>query len=257
MKKTFGLIFIFLLTVSTAFSADMRFIQVDGVLYNQTSSDKFEQLIDRINNEKGVEFIVFTGNNISKPDKSELESFLVKAKKINKPYYIVLGQKDVNKKKGLSKKDYMELVRKKAKAHKLINSPNYVFTKNGIVFIVADGSKEVIPTTNGYYKEDVILWLDNQLDSAKDKNVVIIQHYPLIPPCQRETYYTFKADEYMKLLNEHKNVKAVIAGHFNANSEQIVNGIVHISTKEAPSYRIIDILDYDTKSPTFWSTIKE
>ena len=257
MKKTFGLIFIFLLTISTVFSADMRFIQVDSVLYNQSSAGKFEKLIEKINQEKNVEFIVFTGNNIAKSDKAELEAFLVSNKKLKKPFYIVLGQKDVYKKKGLNKQEYMTLVRKKAKAHKRINSPNYIFERNGILFIVADGSKEVIPTTNGYYKEDVILWLDEQLDKNKNKNVVILQHYPIVPPCQKETYYTFKADEYLRLLSEHKNVKAVVAGHFNCKSEQEINGILHISTKDAPSYRIIDILDYDTDNPTFWSTIKE
>ena len=257
MKKTFGLIFIFLLTISAVFSEDMRFIQVDSALYNKSSADKFEQLIEKINQEKNVEFIIFTGNNIAKSDKAELEAFLVSAKKLNKPYYVVLGQKDVYKKKGLSKKEYVELVHKKAKAHKRIDSPNYMFEKNGIIFVVADGSKEVIPTANGYYKEDVILWLDGVLDRNKDKNIVIIQHYPLIPPCQKETYYTYKADEYLRLLSEHKNVKVVIAGHFNCNSEQEINGILHISTENAPIYRIIDILDYDTDNPTFWSTIKE
>ena len=61
----------------------------------------------------------------------------------------------------------------------------------------------------------------------------------------------------MKLLSEHSNVKAVIAGHFNTNKEDIVEGILHISTKNAPNYRVIDILDYETENPTFWSTIKE
>ena len=91
----------------------------------------------------------------------------------------------------------------------------------------------------------------------KDKNVIILQHYPIIPPATKETHYTYKADEYLKLLSEHKNVKAVVSGHFDVNKEQEVNGILHISTKNAPIYRVIDILDYETKNPTFWSTIKE
>ena len=257
MKNILGILIILLLTVSSVFSADMRFVQVDGLLYNETSSDKFVQLIEKINKEKNVEFIIFTGNNIAKPNKAELESFLKCAKNLNRPFYIVLGQKDVNKKKGLGKKEYMEMVHKKAKAHRRIQSPSYMFEKKGVLFIVVDGSKEVIPTTNGYYKEDVILWLDEQLDNNKDKNVVIVQHYPLVPPCIKETYYTFKADEYLKLLSEHKNVKAVVAGHFNASNEQNVNGVLHISTQDAPTYRIIDILDCDTANPTFWSTLKE
>ena len=173
------------------------------------------------------------------------------------PYYIVLGQKDVNLKKDLGKKEYIKTVRRKNFAHRKIFSPNYVFNKKGMIFIIADGSKEVIPTSIGYYKEDVILWLDEKLDDYKDKNVVILQHYPIVPPALKETHYTYKADEYLRLLSEHKNVKAVVAGHFGVNKEQEVNGILHISTKNAPTYRIIDILDYETKNPTFWSTIKE
>lgn len=257
MKKIFGLLATILLTILTAFSADMRFVQVDGVLYNSKNNESFKNLIEKINKEKDVEFIVFTGNNISKPNQEELKNFLNESKKLNKPFYVILGQKDVNKQKDLGKKEYMEIVRKNVRTHKKINSPNYVFEKKGIVFIVADGSKEVIPTPMGYYKEDVILWLDEQLDKYENKNVVILQHYPIIPPCQKETHYTYKADEYLKLISEHKNVKAIVSGHFDANNEQEYNGVLHISTKNAPVYRIIDILDCDTKNLTFWSTIKE
>lgn len=257
MKKIFGLLTAFLLTSLSAFSADMRFIQVDGALYNKANEQSFNSLIEKINKEKDVEFIVFTGNNISKPNQEELKSFLYNAKKLNKPFYIVLGQKDVNKQKDLSKKQYMEIVSKNVRNHKKINSPNYVFEKKNIVFIVADGSKEIIPTTMGYYKEDVILWLDEQLDNFENKNVIILQHYPVIPPCKKETHYTYRADEYLRLVSEHKNIKAIVAGHFDVNNETTYNGVLHISTKNAPVYRIIDILDYDTEKPTFWSTIKE
>lgn len=61
----------------------------------------------------------------------------------------------------------------------------------------------------------------------------------------------------MKVLAKHKNVKAVIAGHFGVNNEQKVNGILHISTAPAPFYRIIDIMDYETPNPTIWAQLKE
>lgn len=257
MYKLIAFFFLFFLSIQTVFSADMRFIQVDSVLYNNNNRENFEKLIEKINKEKDVEFVVFTGNNISKPSKIELESFLSVAKKLDMPYYIVLGQKDVNKQKHFGKKEYLQTLNKKNRILKRIKSPNYVFVKKGVVFIVADGSKEVIPTPIGYYKEDVILWLDEQLDNYRDKNVVILQHYPLVPPIKKETHYTYKADEYLSLLSEHKNVKAVVSGHFDANSEKVVENILHISTKSAPVYRIIDILDYETENPTFWSTIKD
>lgn len=257
MNKFIGLLTLFLLTVSSAFSADMRFIQVDGVLLNSKDTKPFEILVEKINNEKNVEFVVFTGNNISCPKKENLEAFISIAKKLDRPYYVVLGQKDVNLQKAFGKKDYVRVLQKKTRTHRKIESPNYVFKKKNLVFIVADGSKEVIPTAMGYYRDDVILWLDEQLDEYADKNVVILQHYPIVPPSKRETHYTYKAEDYLKLLSEHKNVKAVVAGHFGVNNEQTYEGILHIATKNAPVYRIIDILDYETSNPTFWSTIKE
>ena len=257
MKKFLGIFLLFFITTTSAFSAEMRFVQVDGALYNNASNTQFEKLIEKINAEKNIKFVVFTGNNISKSNDEILKSFLKKAKKLKSPYYVVLGQKDVYKQKGLSKEEYVKILNKKAKAHRRIKSPNYVFTKNKVVFIVADGSKEFMPSPIGYYRENVLLWLDEQLDKYEDKNVVILQHYPIIPPAKKETYYTYKADEYLQLLSEHKNVKAVISGHFNVNNEQMKDGILHISTQNAPAYRVIDILDYETENPQFWSVIKD
>jgi hypothetical protein len=83
---------------------------------------------------------------------------------------------------------------------------NYVFEKQGIVFIVADGSKDVIPSTIGYYKDNVIEWVDATLDLYPNKNVVILQHFPIIPPSDRESYYTYKADVYLDMLNLTKKI---------------------------------------------------
>ncbi len=151
----------------------------------------------------------------------------------------------------------MKLLSKNVRAHKKITSPNYLFEKNGVVFIVLDGSKEVIPTSMGYYKPETVTWLDEQLTLNKDKNVIIIQHYPIIPPAAKEMKYTAKPENYLKTIAKHKNVKAIIAGHFNVNNEIDFNGVKHISTAEVPVYRIIDILDCETKNPEFWSIIKE
>ena len=247
MKKLLVFLCVFLALTISAYSADMRFIQVDSALYNNNSASNFTQMIDKINQEKNIEFIVFTGNNIASPDKTELESFLNCAKKIKKPIYIVLGQKDVNKQKEMSKKEYMKLVQKRIKTHKNIEQPNYIFIKKDVVFMVVDGSKDVIPTSMGYYKEDVLKWLDTQLCKYKNKNVVIFQHYPVVPPCKKESLYTYKAEDYMKVLQKHANVKAVISGHFNTNNEQQVNNIVHISTQNAPTYRIIDMVNYEAE----------
>ena len=257
MLRFLGLFIVFILSAPTVFSADMRFIQIDGVFHSEKNSQKLETLVEKINKEKNVEFVVFTGNNISKPNKKDLESFVKTTKALKVPYYVVLGNKDTNKQQELGKKEYVEYLSKNIKSHKKIKSPNYAFKKKNLVFIAVDGSKEVLPSSMGYYRPNVLDWLDEQLDINRDKKVVILQHFPIVPPAKKESYYTYKADEYLNMLSTHKNVKAVIAGHFNVNNEQTVNNILHIATQNAPKYRVIDILDYDNENPTFWSTIKE
>ena len=259
MKKILVLMLFFLFTTISAFCADMRFIQVDGVLFkanDKNSISRLENIVNDINKQKNVDFVVFSGNNIAKPTQKNLEDFVKIAKQLNSPFYFILGNKDINKQKDFGKIEYLEYLQKKVKTHKKITSPNYIISKKDLIFIVVDGSKEVIPTSQGYYKQDTLDWLELQLNQYSDKNVVILQHFPIIPPAKKETYYTHKADEYLELINNHKNIKAVVSGHFNINKEQVVENILHISTAKAPQYKIIDIVDYETSSPTFWSVVK-
>ena len=151
----------------------------------------------------------------------------------------------------------MEMVKSNSYAHKKIDFPNYVIEKKDIVFIVVDGSKEVIPSSIGYYRAETLEWLQNQLSYYCDKNIVIFQHFPQNAPLNKESRFTFKPDEYLEMLKNYNNVKAIFAGNFNVNSEKEVDGILHFSTANAPQYRIVDIMDYETEKPIFWSVIKE
>lgn len=259
MKKFLGLLLSFFIATTLSYADDMRFIQVDGVLFNASdkkSIAKFEKIILDINKQKNVDFVIFSGNNISKATKENLEGFVKIAKNLNSPYYFVLGNKDVNKPKKFGKKEYAQYLKKNVKSHRWIKFPNYCFEKKDIVFIVLDGSKEVIQSTQGYYRPETLDWLEEQLNKHNDKKVVIIQHYPIIPPEKKELYYTFKAEEYLELVNQHSNIKAIFSGHFNVNKEIKFGNILYVSTANAPQYRIIDILDLETDAPVFWSTLK-
>lgn len=236
---------------------DMRFVQISDVRYSAGSDNQtFANVIQDVNKQKNVEFVVLTGDNLNKPSTDDLDGFIKEAKKLNCPYYIVIGDKDVNKLKHLSKVEYVKYLKKHIRKYKP-ETPSYTFIKDNIVFIVADGAKDVIPGTNGYFKEDVLTWLDNELTKYQDKNVIILQHFPIIPPSEKEAYYTFKPEEYMKVLAKHNNVKAVISGHFGVNNEQSVRGVSHISTAGIPDYRIIDVMDADTPNPTIWAQLKQ
>ena len=257
MRKLIGLLLIYILFSTNVMAKDLRFVQITDVRYSkQDNAETLKNVINDVNKQKDVDFVVFTGDNIERVDKKYLADFISAAKKLKRPFYVVVGDKDVNKHRDLGKKEYAKYLKRKLPAHKT-NDTNYVFERGGVVFIVADGAKDVIPSTNGYFKDNVVEWVDTNLNKYSDKNVVILQHFPLIPPEENENYVTFKPQKYLDAINNHKNVKAVISGHFGVNKEETVNGVVHITTAPAPNYRIIDILDCTSENPTFWAEVRE
>lgn len=257
MKKLLSVLICVILFSTQVCAQDLRFVQVTDVRYSKTSDNNvLAKLVNDINKQKDINFVVFTGDNISHPSNDDLKAFMSEIKKLKIPYYLVIGDKDVNKRKDMSKKQYLQKAHKYGRKFKQF-SPNYVFEKSGVVFLVVDGSKDVIPSSIGYYKDNVLEWVDANLDLYSDRNVIILQHFPIIPPAEKESHYTYKADSYIDMLQKHSNVKAVVSGHFGVNKEQPVNGIMHISTAPLPFYRVIDILDCDTKDPSIWAQVKE
>lgn len=250
------LFFMFCFSVSV-FADEVRFVQVSDVRFSSVDKKPMlSKFVKDVNKLHDVDFVVFTGDNIQKVCIDDLTGFLKEVKKIRKPVYVLIGDKDVNKYKGLSKKEYAYHIKRYLRNYKS-GDINYVFVKGGVAFFVVDGAKDVIPGTNGYFKEDTLKWLDTHLNTYSKKNIVILQHFPLIPPAENESYITFKPERYLEILNNHKNVKAVVSGHFGINDEITKDGIVHISTGAFPCYRVIDIVDSETQNPTIWAEVRE
>ena len=257
MKKILSFFFTFLLISSTVFAKEMKIIQVSETRFSEKNDNaQLQELIKSVNKQKNVKFVVFTGDNISSPNQETLKEFLTQLKKLKYPYYLIIGEKDVNKNKGLSKIEYSKIVQKNIRKYKP-KTTNYSFVVENLAFIVIDGSKDVIPSSNGFYKKETIEWLQKELKLYKNNNIIILQHFPLIPPANKETYITYKPETLLEIINNNKNIKAVISGHFGINKEFTQNGVTFISSPSFPKYKIIEIMDYETDNPTFWSIIKE
>ena len=100
MKKILLFLAFIILSTISAKASDMRFVQVDSMLLSaseEKSIEKMQKIINDINNQKNIEFVVFTGDNIANPKQENLECFVKIAKDLKKPYYIALGSKDINK----------------------------------------------------------------------------------------------------------------------------------------------------------------
>lgn len=254
-KLIFTFVAFFLISPIIAQANEIKFVQVTdshyspgGGEYTQReveNSKKFlEDSIKDINTVPSLDFVIFTGDNIDEANSSDLKSFLAIANKLKVPYFVVIGNHEVFKSKEMTKKEYMKIVSRYSKNCRT-KSANYVFKKKGLVFLVVDGAKEVIPGPAGYYKQSTLKWLDKQLTNYKNSKVVIFQHFPIVEPYYNRTHTTYNIKDYEEVLHKHTNVIAIISGHYHANGETMKDGIYHVSTPalvESPhDYKIFEI----------------
>ena len=268
-KAVLTLLFILLFqTAAMALDSSIKFVRVTDTHFNAKNPNSvkvLQETVKDINKLNNVSFVVFTGDNLNKPEPEDLDDFIKIINKLKAPYYLVLGNHDVFKSQKLSKEIYNEIVRDN-NFFWFRRKWNYVFKKKGYTFIVVDGAKEIIPGPVGYYRADTLAWLDKQLTKNKKHPVIIFQHYPIIDApefgsSRLKTHRTFEPEKYLKMLELHDNVIAVISGHFHVNSEIMQNGIYHISTPtlldNPPVYKIIDIVSKDGLSPIIYTQLKE
>ena len=135
MKKLALLIFSFILFSSSVMAKDIRFVQITDVRYSKNSEENIlAKVIADVNKESGVDFVIFTGDNINRPNPDDLKAFINEAKKLNCPFYVAVGDRDVNKRKELSKKQYASFVKKYARHYKP-STTNYVL-KNKVLYLL-------------------------------------------------------------------------------------------------------------------------
>lgn len=172
-------------------------------------------------------FIVFLGNNINSADRINLAMFSKIINKAQKPVYTVVGNKDVNKSRGIIKKEYYRILNKFS-ANKIKSLPCYQ-RYDDLILIFLAGVNEAVPSNKGYYKTAELDFLDKTLTKFANKKVIIFQHFPVVPPKADNEKATIKADKYLKVLDSHKNVLAVVSGHYNMENVIERNGVTHIS----------------------------
>lgn len=265
MIRNIFLTLLSLLILQTAVLADsIKFIQVTDAHFKVNDAyreDVLKNTVKTINKEKDIAFVVFTGDNIDTAKEENLVEFIKLVNKLSVPYYIVIGNHDVYKNNGLSKARYMEVLREHNLRFYRYRKPNYEFRKGKFVFIVADGAKEVIPGAVGYYKADTMKWLSKELDKHKNDNVVIFQHFPLVPIKDAASHRVYNKDEYLELLDKHDCVISVLAGHIHTNGEIMRNGVYHITSpsllNDPSSYKVITITTAKGFSPMVYTELKE
>lgn len=238
------LLVFFLLLGSITYAREVKFIHITDMNINTQNAPYALKTIKEINQYKDIDFVVFGGNNISRTNIDNLNTFLYILKKVNKKAIVLLGNNDVFESVGIDKEYYLKRVKKARRAKLSYHSKktNYVFSSKGYKFIVMDGSKQYFQTLNGYYPKQELVWLDKKLSKYKNKNVIILQHFPLLDG--ENWIETAKREDYFDVLKKHNNVKLIVSGHYGNDTEVKQDGIYHIITEsynKNGAYKIIKV----------------
>ena len=229
----------------TSFAKEIRIVQMSDIHIDLKRPDKpvrkFAQSLSMFQkailktNILNPNIVVFSGDMINIPDENYFDVFLQNAKSLTPEFYPVFGNHDVGVNGGLSKDTMISKFNENCKWLNIKNS-SYFTIKDDYIFIFMDGTTDKKIISTGTFSNEALNFLDKTLSEYKDKKAIIVQHFPLITPFKSPSHEVTNKDEYFQILDKHKNVIMVLAGHYHAAKAVVRNNVLHITTPSMIEY---------------------
>ena len=240
----------------TAANNNLRFAQVSDTHFStfeentsykflKKSPELFNDVIFQINTSGPYDFVIFTGDLINKPKKTELVKFLGLASKINCPWYAINGNHDIAFDGPLTKEEFCKIINSHNK-HMSTQRLYYAFTpKKGFRVICLDSIIDYKLTSNGEISQEQLMWLKKELDGHKKDVVIIATHVPFDEPYNSSNHKLNNEDEVKNLLKKYSNPIIVLQGHYHCVRAKQRENIVYITSPSLVTFpnafRVINI----------------
>ena len=208
----------------------------DGKRLIASSPKLLDDAIDQINHLKNIDFVVFSGDSINRPSESDFKKFLTKINTLKYPWYLSTGNHEISVGGVLSKQRRLELISQYNKNFIETKSYYYIKPKKGYIFIFMDGVIDRKVSAHGYFPKTELKWLDKTLSYNAELKAVIIQHFPLVEPCKSSDHTVLNKKGYLNVLSKHKNVIAVLSGHYHVPMVKKVGKTLFISSPALVQY---------------------
>ena len=181
-----------------------------------------EKMIDRINNDIKPDVVVYLGDLIQASSNLETDIKNIKHvwkmfKKINYPYYTILGNHELKSVK--SNKEILDVIGYK-KATYSVDINDY-----HLVFIGTDINEEDKSCRTQYISKEDLEWLKNDLEKNNDKKIIMFSHFGIAEDKDiKNNFWCYTEDgenlmlrnrDILKELMRNKNIIAIFCGHFH------------------------------------------
>lgn len=189
---------------ATAFT----FAQASDVHITDTRSvEILNDAVDMINADPRVAFSLWLGDLTQDSTSDAMALARMGLDRLRRPYYAVRGNHDMRA--GYYEREFGEL--------------NYTFEYAGWKFIMLDSNPGGAPIG-----QERIEWLQEVLaETDPAQPLVLCTHHPLYP--NTRAYLLPGAADVIALFADH-NLKAALAGHYHANQEEVVDGVLYTTT---------------------------
>ncbi len=200
-----------------------------------SSSLLLKDAIEQINEIKGLDFVLFTGDMVDSATRENYGEYYRLLSHLKYPSLNAFGNHDFNY-GTMSKYEVLDLVK--------TYNPNYTFSDTYYAFtpktdfriIILDGVTSDESTANGKLTEEQLKFLDNELSQNQDKIAVIALHFPPVEPFASDEHKLLNADNMNEILVKYKNPIIVLSGHYHTTKIRQIGNIVYVSTPSLATY---------------------
>ncbi|MEW5820287.1 MAG: metallophosphoesterase [Cyanobacteriota bacterium] len=201
-------------------------------------------------NDLDVDFIVFGGDLIDNEqrDYSELPTLLDLLYTLEKPYYVVMGDREARLNNNLSKEDFTVEFRRNG----FINRGITCWFENpatGLDLIGLDST--IINSKDGEVSPNQLVWLANNLRQNANNFKIVVLHHPLNPDSKLNNFYNApgfrlkNSSAIVDVFDRYQNVDLVLSAHHHVNLINTRNNVHYINSPSIVTYpcefRIIEV----------------
>lgn len=270
MGKIFKSLFLFLVVMTFAFNLEalgfgnsLKFAHLSDSHITLTKADtSFKALsqskpllfdaIGQINKERGLDFVIQTGDTIDVPNVQDIMLYMSMMNNLRYPWYVAFGNHDFSVGGDVTKDSYLKLLNSHNRNFSF-NQTYYSFKpKRGYKVIVLDAVDNSKITGNGFFPEEQLAWLDKEMSSAKRDTILIFLHHPIVEPYPSSHHKILNIDDFYAIVDKYKNPIGIFSGHYHATKIIKERNIVHVSTPALVTYpnafRVVNVTNYRDKT---------
>ncbi len=241
---------------------ELKFAQVSDAHISDSSDTAYKVLshskelltsaVKDINNIKGLDFVVFTGDMVNEPTKEYYRDFFTIVQKLNYPSILVFGNHDSSMSgknpEYLNKETAYEIIRM-ANPYQNYKTPYFSYSPNKEYRVIVLDTTIGIENSSGFITEEQLNFLDNEIANNQDKIILIFQHHPVLEPFKSEDHRLSNADSYLAVLKKYEKVPiAVFAGHYHAARITRKGNVIFVASPSLVTYpnsfRTVSITNY-------------